>query len=713
MEMCKLLIDRIFNGNDAVYGLTCQAVEEAIAQHGADKAVEFPHTAYCLPCYYAVTGVKVKTLGEMKEALGVIKSLMTREHQLDDALMSGVATALCAEFIEVLKYLDGAEPYSEPYYGHLPDSIIRELGVPLVTGDIPGVAVIIGSAPTAQEGVDLVKSYQAQGILVTLVGGIIDQAQELGLKMGYNVRIVPLGKDITSVIHVVSVALRAALIFGNVTPGDAAALIKYTSERVPAFVNAFKPIDDVILAAGAGAIKLGFPVISNEDENITEVPGALIACPNVADFNKVSLEARNIKIKITNIDIPVAFASAFEGEIIRRKDMQVEFDGSRVDCAELVQTRSMDEVEDHKITVVGPDVDEMELGSKNPIAYVVEVAGKRMQPDFEPVIERKFHNYINCIEGVYHTGQRDIQRIRIGKEAYNAGFRIRHIGEVLYTQVKNEFEAVVDKCQVTVYTDPAECTRIRHEVAIPVFDKRDARLENLTDETVDVYYSCILCQAFSPSHVCVVTPERLGLCGAVSWLDAKATNELDPNGPCQIITKERPIDENLGSYEDVDEAVQKFSQGALEHVTLYSIMQDPMTSCGCFECICGIEPFSNGVVIANREYAGMTPLGMTFSEMASMTGGGVQTPGFMGHGKHFISSKKFMKAEGGIERIVWMPKELKETVAERLNKTAKELYGIDNFTDMIGDETNTTDPEELVAFLTEHNHPALSMDPMM
>ena len=708
-----MLIDRIFNGNDAVYGLTCQAVEGAIAQHGADKAVEFPHTAYCLPCYYAVTGVKVKTIGEMKEALGVIKSLMTREHQLDDALMSGVATALCAEFIEVLKYLDGAEPYSDPYYGHLPDSIIRELGVPLVTGDIPGVAVIIGSAPTAQEGVDLVKSYQAQGILVTLVGGIIDQAQELGLKMGYNVRIVPLGKDITSVIHVVSVALRAALIFGNVTPGDAAALIKYTSERVPAFVNAFKPIDDVILAAGAGAIKLGFPVISNEDENITEVPGALIACPNVADFNKVSLEARNIKIKITNIDIPVAFASAFEGEIIRRKDMQVEFDGSRVDCAELVQTRSMDEVEDHKITVVGPDVDEMELGSKNPIAYVVEVAGKRMQPDFEPVIERKFHNYINCIEGVYHTGQRDMQRIRIGKEAYNAGFRIRHIGEVLYTQVKNEFEAVVDKCQVTVYTDPAECTRIRHEVAIPVFDKRDARLENLTDETVDVYYSCILCQAFSPSHVCVVTPERLGLCGAVSWLDAKATNELDPNGPCQIITKERPIDENLGSYEDVDEAVQKFSQGALEHVTLYSIMQDPMTSCGCFECICGIEPFSNGVVIANREYAGMTPLGMTFSEMASMTGGGVQTPGFMGHGKHFISSKKFMKAEGGIERIVWMPKELKETVAERLNKTAKELYGIDNFTDMIGDETNTTDPEELVAFLTEHNHPALSMDPMM
>ena len=707
------LFERVFGGNDAVYGLTEAAVDAAIAANGEEKAVSFPDTAYALPCYYAVTGVKVTNLKEMKEALGVVKSLMTRENQLNDVFMSGVATALCAEFIEAIKYIDGAKPYDEPCYGHLSDAIIRELGVPLVTGDIPGVAVILGSAPTAQEGVDLVKSYQAQGILVTLVGGIIDQCQELGYKTGANVRVIPLGKDVTSVIHAVSVAIRAALIFGNVTAGDAGALMTYTKDRVPAFVNAFAPLDDVIVACGAGAIALGFPVITNDDKDVPAIPKSLICQKDISKWNATSLEARDIKIKITNIDIPVAFASAFEGEIIRRKDMQVEFDGSRVDCAELVQTCDASEVEDHKITVVGPEVDDMELGSKNSIAYVVKVAGKNMQPDFEPVIERKFHNYINCIEGVYHTGQRDMQRIRISIDAFNAGFKIKHIGEVLYASVKNEFDAVVDKCEVVIYTDPAECTRVRHEVAIPIFDKRDERLDTLTDESVDVYYSCILCQAFSPSHVCVVTPERLGLCGAVSWLDAKATHQLDPNGPCQVITKERPIDENLGSYEDVDEAVQKFSQGALEHVTLYSIMQDPMTSCGCFECICGIEPFSNGVVIANREYAGMTPLGMTFPEMASMTGGGVQTPGFMGHGKHFISSKKFMKAEGGIERIVWMPKELKEFVAERLNKTAQELYGIENFTDMIGDETVATDPEALVEYLTEKGHPALAMDPMM
>ena len=695
------LFETVFSGNDAVYGLTESAIDAAIAQHGADKAVSFPNTAYCLPCYYGVTGVKVTTLAELKEALGVVKTLMTREKRTHDIFMSGVATALCAEFIEVLKYMDGAEPYAEPCYGHLGDATIRELGVPLVTGDIPGVAVILGAAPTAQEAADLVKSYQAQGILVTLVGDIIDQLAEVGMKTGANVRVIPLGKDVTSVIHVVSVAVRAALIFGNVAPGDAASLMKYTFERVPAFVNAFAPLNDVIVACGAGAIALGFPVITNQREGVFEVPKSLIVQEDVSKFNATSLEARDIKIKITNIDIPVAFASAFEGEIIRRGDMQVEFDGSRVDCFELVQTKELTEIEDHKIEVIGPDVDEWGVGEKHSIGYVVEVAGKNMQTDFESVIERQFHSYINCIEGVMHTGQRDMIRVRISKGAFDAGFRLKHIGEVLYAKIKNDYDAIVDKCQVKIYTNPEDCTKLRHELAITTFDKRDARLNSLTDESVDVYYSCILCQAFSPSHVCVVTPERLGLCGAVSWLDAKATNELDPNGPCQIITKERLIDERTGAYEDVNEAVKKFSQGAVEQVTLYSIMEDPMTSCGCFECICGIEPFSNGVVIANREYAGMTPLGMTFPELASMTGGGVQTPGFMGHGKHFIASKKFMKAEGGVERIVWMPKELKETVAERLNKTALELYGIENFTDMIGDETIAEDPETLLEKLLQ------------
>ncbi len=705
------LFERVFGGNDAVYGLTEAAINNAIAQYGEAQAVSFPDTAYSLPCYYGVTGVKVENLGQLKEALGVVKTLMTRNNRLHDAFMSGIATALCAEFIEVLKYIGNPAPYEAPCYGHLPDAVVRSLGVPLVTGDIPGVPVILGTAPSADEAVALVKSYQAQGMLITLVGGIIDQLQEKGYKTGDNVRVIPLGHDVTSVIHVVSVAVRAALIFGNIQPGDAAGLMKYTFERVPAFVNAFAPLDDVVVACGAGAIALGFPVVSNETENMFRVPKSLIQQLDISKWNATSLEARDIKLKITNIDIPVAFASAFEGEIIRRGDMQVEVDGSRVDCFELVQTKEASDVEDHKIEVVGPEIDEIPVGSKISLSYTVEVAGKAMQPDFESVMERKIHSWLNCIEGVMHTGQRDMIRIRISKADFEAGFKFRHLGEVLYAKVKSEFEAVVDKCQVKIVVDPEKNKALRAG-ANEVFDRRDARLASMTDESVDQFYTCIMCQAFSPSHVCIVTPERLGLCGAVSWLDAKATKELDPNGPCQIVPKTGCTDERLGAYESVNEAVSKYSHGALERVTLYSLFQDPMTSCGCFECICGVEPVSMGVVITCREHAGMTPLGMTFSEMASMTGGGVQTPGFMGHGKHFIASKKFIAAEGGMGRIVWLPKLLKDQMRDRIDATAKELYGVDNFTDMIADETICTeDPEALMNYLAEVGHPVLSMEP--
>ena len=120
------------------------------------------------------------------------------------------------------------------------------------------------------------------------------------------------------------------------------------------------------------------------------------------------------------------------------------------------------------------------------------------------------------------------------------------------------------------------------------------------------------------------------------------------------------------------------------------------------------------MVIVNREHQGKTPVGMSFSELASMTGGGVQTPGFMGHGKQFISSKKFMAAEGGPARIVWMPKALKELVGTKLNATVKDLYGIDNFVDMIADETVTEEePEKLVEFLTGKSHPVLKLEPLM
>ncbi len=707
----SVLTDLIYAGSNAVAGLTEGAVNGAIEKYGADKEIAFPDTAYCFPTIYAATGVKVKTLGDLTACVGVLKSLITNQEDLGQALNAGLATAVGAEIIEGLKYVDCANPYeNESGIGFVPDPIIRSLGVPLVTGDIPGVAVVLGKADNAADVINVVKDYQSKGIMTFMVGDVIEQCCDAGVKMGLEFRVIPLGHDVTSVIHVVTVAIRAALIFGNVQPGDLGGLLAYTKDRVPAFVNTFGALNEVVVSAGAGAIALGFPVIVDVDLGENQVPGALESVCDHAETVKKSLELRGIKIKVKELPIPVAFAAAFEGEIIRKADMHNEFWSSKNPTAELVVMRELNEIEDHKINIIGPNLD---AAKDLALATYVEVAGKKMQVDFESVIERKFHAWFNYMEGVMHTGQRNQVRVRVSNAAYENGLRVKDFAEVLYFMIMDEFDAVVDKCQITLITEPVEAGKFRDEIAMPRYAQRDDRLASMTDESVDRYYTCILCQSFAPAHCCVVTPERLGLCGAVSWLDAKATNELDPNGPCQPIFKEGCTDERTGRFETVDKAIYDATHGAVETVTLYSILEDPMTSCGCFECICGIEPVSNGVIVVNREFKGMTPAGMTFGELASCTGGGVQTPGYMGHGRHFIASKKFVSAEGGIGRIVWMPKELKDDVADRLNVTAKEMLGIDNFTDMIADETVTCDCEELYSWLSEKNHPVLGMEPLM
>ncbi|AHF08833.1 MULTISPECIES: acetyl-CoA decarbonylase/synthase complex subunit alpha/beta [Dehalobacter] len=706
------LYSTIFAGAKQALDTAAGYVEKAISLKGREHKVAFPDTAYSLSLIYAITGKKIGTLGELEGALDLVRSLIVEKEQLREAENAGMAAAVSSEIIEALKYVVDEKPYEAPCMGFLTDAIIRGWGVGLVMDDIPGQAVIIGEFPDPESAAKVIKEYQAKGLLTFLVGKVIDQAIEGGVKVGLEFRVMPLGYNMTSVIHVVTVTIRAALIFGALTPGDWEEFKRYTYKRLKAFVNAVGPLSNYKVAAGAAAINLGFPVVTDQD--VAEVPMKLITQKDYDKMAATSLEIRGIKIKITEIPIPVAFAAAFEGERIRKDAMFVEFGGSKTESWELVTQREASEIEDHKIVIIGDDIDTVQqVPGRMPLAVLVEVAGKSMHSDFEPVLERRIHYFMNYIEGIMHVGQRDATWIRISKDAYEKGFRLRHFGEVLYAKMLDEFGAVVDKCQVTIITDPDKVKEVKTQQVVPKYAARDERIASLTDESVDTFYTCILCQSFAPSHVCIVTPERLGLCGAVSWLDSKATFELDPTGPCQPINK-GPVDDPVkGIWQEVNKTVERHSQGALSQITLYSLLEDPMTSCGCFECIAGIMPEANGIVIVNREFSGVSPVGMTFGELASMTGGGVQTPGFMGHGRQFISSKKFISAEGGPGRIVWMPKELKEFVADKLNATAKEMYGIDNFVDMICDETIASESEAVLEYLSEKGHPALTMDPLM
>jgi acetyl-CoA synthase len=335
-----------------------------------------------------------------------------------------------------------------------------------------------------------------------------------------------------------------------------------------------------------------------------------------------------------------------------------------------------------------------------------------MQPDFEPVLERQIHTFINEAHGIWHMGQRDINWVRISKEAAKAEFRLEHIGKLLHAKFHEQYSNIIDKVQVKIYTNSGQVVKHR-EVARSVYLERDARLAGMTDEDVEIFYSCTLCQSFAPSHVCVVSPQRPGLCGAYSWLDCRAAYEITPSGPNQPISKGNCIEPKVGQWDKINNFVLKASGGKVERMSQYSMITDPMTSCGCFECIAAVLPSTGGIMIVNREFVEMTPCGMKFSTLAGVVGGGQQTPGFIGHSKHYIGSKKFIAAEGGIRRIVWMPAMLKEEIKDAFIKRAEEMgLGGEEFLAKIADERTATTEEEVLEFITKAGHPVMDLEPM-
>ena len=732
--MSKLIASEAIRG---AHNLVLQAedtLEKTIAEKGEGFTFEFPDTAFYLPMIYAMTGYAVKTLGDMKIALGMAKELLHPEPEehlwkpyLGEALDSGMATLFAEEIIMALRYINGLEPVTDPetgyiYNGFITDTIQRNLGIQLVDGTMPGFAAIIGAAPDDDTAVKIVRELQEKNILTFLSGhvngnNVTKQLLRKGVELGWDSRIVPVGPDTEHTIYPLNWSVRASLIFGGKKPGDFKGHLKYTKDRVFAFALVLGELDMIKWSTGAGAINMGYPAVCDTDVPVIHPTGVCIyeEVDKESDYDKIvqkGIEVRGLKIIVEKPPIPVAYGPAFEGERIRKEDMFIEFGGNRTPAFEWVRMREMDEIEDGKVIIVGNNWQERyEKGGKMPLGIIVDVAGRKMQKDFESVLERKIHSNINEAQGVWHMGQRDMNWVRINHNAKKEGFTLEHLGIINITMSHNRFKAIVDKVQVTIYTDEADVLRLQEE-ARSVYRERDHRVAGLVDEAVDTFYSCLLCQSFAPSHVCVVSPERLGLCGAFNWLDCKAAFEIDPTGGNQPITKGDVLDVKFGRYSGIDEYLKKASGGAVETLNLYTIMENPMTSCGCFECIIAIIPEANGVMIVQRGHIGMTPIGMKFSTLAGSVGGGTQNPGFMGVGRNFIVSKKFLYGDGGIKRIVWMTKNLKESLKEAFDKRAAE-EGIPDLLDKIADETICEDSEKLLEFLASVGHPALEMEPML
>ncbi|MGD6934775.1 MAG: CO dehydrogenase/CO-methylating acetyl-CoA synthase complex subunit beta [Candidatus Bathyarchaeia archaeon] len=398
-------------------------------------------------------------------------------------------------------------------------------------------------------------------------------------------------------------------------------------------------------------------------------------------------------------DIPVEVGVIYEGERIRRNDMQVELGGPTVAKKfEIAKVKPMEEIEDGKVSVIGPDLKDLKEGAAHQLGILIEAAGAQLDPGLEGVIERRLHGYLNYIEGFMHLNQRYDVWMRLGKKSFQKGLNSFTImGNVLYRLFKSELP-IIEKLQITFVTDAAKIDEL-YPQALASYEARDAKARGLKDSEVDTFYGCVLCQSFAPSHVCVITPQRYSNCGAISWFDGKASASIDPKGPIFAIPRGEIINEEKGEFSGVNEAAKKRSMGEVSKVWLYTAFDHPHTSCGCFEAVTFYIPEVDGLAVVHRGFKGAAVNGLPFSTLADSTAGGRQIDGFHGMSLEYMRSSKFFAADGGWNRIVWVPKEVKEKVKDFIPK---------DVVDKIATEDDAKNIEELQAFLKAKNHPVVA-----
>ncbi len=397
-------------------------------------------------------------------------------------------------------------------------------------------------------------------------------------------------------------------------------------------------------------------------------------------------------------DIPVDVGVIYEGERIRKKQLYVELGGPQVESKfEVVKSKPVDEVEDEKITIIGPDLNDLTAGSSCAFGIWIDVAGQEVEEDLEGVIERRIHEFCNFIEGFMHLNQRYDIWMRLSRKSFEKGVNsFKVIGTVLHRLFKSDLP-FIEKIQTTFFTDPEKIKERMGEV-LKIYDARDAKARGLKDEDVEEFYGCTLCQSFAPTHCCVITPQRYANCGAISWFDGRAAARIDPKGPIFTIGRGECLDAFKGEWSGANQTLKERTMGEITRVQLYTAFDYPHTSCGCFEAVAFYIPEVDGMGIVHRGFGEKTVNGLPFSTMADATAGGRQVDGFHGLSIEYMRSPKFLQVDDGWNRIVWMPASVKDRVNDFIPTEVVDKIATEN-------EVKTID--ELKGFLEQVEHPVV------
>jgi len=478
---------------------------------------------------------------------------------------------------------------------------------------------------------------------------------------------------------------RYALIYGMIEAGDAHEISHSIEEYAPGVIFIVGDLSDVERTLVQGMLALGAPVVAlNDDRGLAGHVNVVADVPAMIEtaWKLPNIRARTVE-KVSP-DVPVPVGRPLLKEQIREEDVEVKLEGS---ASSFLVAKNSPGVLGDCVQLIGS------MGDAAGFSVLIELGNKAADPPITLWVEAILQRVINYAKGVKvrTEGGRTVQFL-MTREARTAGFELEHLGHMIITELRNEFHAI-GPVRVTFILDEGEEERLRPE--IDAFkEERSRQIKDASEDDLDSFYGCTRCRSFALAHACTVTPDRPAQCSK-PWYQLKAYAVLAPDdifNACQLVEKGECLDPVRGEYLGVNASTEERSEGRVKRVFLHSVFGHPHTACSCFQNVVYHIPEVDGLAIMNRGYEGEAPGGWTWTKLANLVAGKQYRQGAATIATAYLMSDKFLQADGGYYRVVWMTEALKKVA---LNSIPEELRG------SIATEKDATTLQDLKTFLAE------------
>jgi acetyl-CoA decarbonylase/synthase complex subunit beta len=613
----------------------------------------FTGTEFSYPILYAVKGV-TNPASLMEEGLQPVHG---RQH-IDNLWMIELAESI--------------EPDRDRYF--ITDDSFRSLCVGL-NQDSNGWALLVGRVD--ENNLDKLIAEMSSRNLKPFAYG-----KTANILRKANIQFTDLGPRETGAIYFAQLLVRYALIYARDLGGDPHEISHSIEEYAPGVVLLLGEPEMQTRSLVQGLLGLGVPIVSLQKDY--GLVGHLYNVQTIADMMGRVWRLPNIRVRLVeraSAELPVPSGPVYRRETLKDDEVAIRVGGSG--SGFIVSMPS--NVEKDTVKVIGS------LDDASGFSVMIELGNPDMEPDITLWVDAVIQSVSKYAKGVkiQNRGSGGVE-LQMTREAIDAGFTLDHLGNMIITELRNEFPSI-GSVKVSFVLDGAEEERLR--VMVDKYkNERKHLIDSASEDNLDTFYGCTRCRSFSLGHACTVTPDRPAQCSK-PWYMLKAYAVLAPGNtynPCTLIEKGECLDPIKGEYVGVNNSTEIRTEGRVERVYLHSIFEYPHTACSCFQNVAYYIPEVDGIAIMDRGYKGLAPGGMTWTRLANMVAGRQYRDGAATIATQYLRSPKFLQADGGYARVVWMTDTLKNFAGDTIPLVHR---------DRILTEENVTTLDELKALI--------------